>query len=114
MSQFFSPRNVAIGVGLGGLLFAVPRVMEGKKIETFGSQNIAERYSAGGGTKTHLPGVATPRAGDPDNESSRKMNGHTGIGTKAFKENHEDQKVGDPGAIGKAWHQSQYGSDKGK
>ncbi|EGP86283.1 unnamed protein product [Zymoseptoria tritici ST99CH_1A5] len=112
--SFFTPRNFAIGAGsVAAIAYIVPKLTGGKPIETFGSQNIADRYSAGGGSKTHLPGAATPRGeGNPDNVTSNQTN-PKGVDTKHFKENHSDQKQ-DNSPAGKVWQNSMYGNDKGK
>lgn len=64
-------------------------------------------------TCTNRARLTIAKAGNSDNVTSNQVNG-TGIGTQAFKERHEDQKPGEPSAIGKVWNQSQYGNDKGK
>ncbi|SMQ52150.1 unnamed protein product [Zymoseptoria tritici ST99CH_3D7] len=104
--SFFTPRNFAIGAGsVAAIAYIVPKLTGGKPIETFGSQNIADRYSAGGGSKTHLPGAATPRGeGNPDNVTSNQTN-PKGVDTKHFKENHSDQKQ-DNSPAGKVWQNS--------
>ena len=53
-------------------------------------QNIESRYSAGGGSQTHLPGAATKR-GDYDNVVPN-IDSHKGVGTKHFQEKVADQK----------------------
>lgn len=37
-----------------------------------------------------------------------------GIGTPHFDEKHADQKMGESGAVGKAFNAAHYGNDKGK
>jgi len=55
-----------------------------------GVKNIEDRYSSGGGAKTHLPGSATPLG------RSDLVTGNTeqqqGIGTEKFAKSQGDQK----------------------
>ncbi|KAK4499924.1 hypothetical protein PRZ48_008110 [Zasmidium cellare] len=110
MPRLFTPRNVAIGgAAAGAVLYFWPK---SKPIETFGTQNIANRMSAGGGTHTHTPAVATPR-GKPDQTVSPQSN-PTGIDTPHFVNNVADQKAHDQAGPKKALNQAVYGQDKGK
>jgi len=62
----------------------------GNIFRTPGVENIENRYSAGGGAKTHLPGSATPLG------RSDLVTGNTehqqGIGTEKFAKSQGDQK----------------------
>ncbi|MCJ1366290.1 hypothetical protein MMC16_005418 [Acarospora aff. strigata] len=78
---------------------------------TPGVQNIENRFSSGGGTKTHIPGAATKR-GDADNTVSSREGDH-GIGSDKFREKVGEQKP-DPSGFDKAWNKMNYGQDKGK
>lgn len=49
-------------------------------------QNIENRFSAGGGTKTHVPGAATKRGDSDQVESRAKGGGNQGIGSDKFRE----------------------------
>ena len=57
---------------------------------TPGVQNIENRYSSGGGKKSHLPGAATPRG------SSEKQDADTqkeqGLGSQGFEERVGEQR----------------------
>jgi len=57
---------------------------------TTGVQNIEKRYSAGGGSATHQPAVAT-KLGSHDDQSGNVEEGK-GIGTPYFRENYSEQK----------------------
>ncbi|KAI5194960.1 hypothetical protein E4T39_08444 [Aureobasidium subglaciale] len=80
--------------------------------ETQGSKNIGARWSAGGGSDVHTPGVATTRGNAEDTQE--KQDGPSGINTEHFKENQASQRPGEPGPFDKAWNKSHYGTDKGK
>ena len=53
------------------------------------------------------------RVDDTKNTTSRQMD-PTGVDSAKFKDRHADQKIGEPGVVGKAWNQAHYGNDKGK
>merc|ERR1712014_43992 len=116
MSGFFRPRNLAIAAGgLGAAVVFFPTsTPAGNVFETPGVRNIGDRYSAGGGSTTHIPGVATKR-GDPSNNSSPNET-PTGVDTPFFQERQAEQKVGTSGKLGSAYHAAHYGeaNSKGK
>ena len=60
MNGLFRPRNLAIVGGLAGAVYVVPSLMP-NVFETQGTKNIGDRWSVGGGSNTHTPGVATKR-----------------------------------------------------
>ena len=101
--------------------------------ETQGVKNIADRYSSGGATSTHTPGVATPRGDDSPQppsspKSPRKADDENvcvcvgnaaaqntpmdqkGAGTHRFNEKFADQKPEEPNAVGKAFGKAHLGS----
>ncbi|KAI9880400.1 MAG: hypothetical protein M1830_003440 [Pleopsidium flavum] len=78
---------------------------------TPGVENIENRFSSGGGTKTHIPGAAT-RRGDSENVSSGAQKDQ-GIGSDKFREKVGEQKP-DGSGFDKAWNKMNYGQDKGK
>merc|ERR1711879_573687 len=86
----------------------------GNVFETPGVRNIGARYSAGGGSTTHVPGVATKR-GDPESNTSPNET-PTGVDTPFFQDRQAEQKVGTPGKLGAAYHAAHYGdaNSKGK
>ncbi|CAK4029523.1 Hypothetical predicted protein [Lecanosticta acicola] len=113
MSKFLTPRNAAIFAGVAGAaVFFLPSAKNAKPIETFGTQNIANAYSRGGGSHTHLPGVATPR-GNAEQTASSQIN-PKGIDTPHFIENVADQKAHDQAGVKKMLNKSVYGQEKGK
>lgn len=57
---------------------------------TQGVKNIEDRYSSGGGSKTHLPGSATP-LGNSDNVTGNTMK-QQGKGTPTFEKESKEQK----------------------
>ncbi|KAF7188165.1 hypothetical protein HII31_10450 [Pseudocercospora fuligena] len=115
MSKILTPLNAAIGAGVVGVIAYLGSKRTGP-IETFGSQNIADRYSAGGASKTHAPAVATKRGGDPDHVTSNQLN-PKGIDTEHFKEHQAGQKAVESGGgapFGKTLNESAYGHKGGK
>ena len=62
----------------------------GNLFRTPGVKNIENRYSAGGGAKTHLPGAATP-LGDSERVDGN-MDKHQGISSDKFREQIGEQK----------------------
>ncbi|RMY67684.1 hypothetical protein D0863_07624 [Hortaea werneckii] len=120
MSGFFRPRNLAIAAGgLGAVVVFFPTsTPAGNVFETPGVRNIGARYSAGGGSTTHVPGVATKRGvgvGDPESNTSPNET-PTGVDTPFFQDRQAEQKVGTPGKLGSAYHAAHYGeaNSKGK
>nr|POF18335.1 hypothetical protein CFP56_78336 [Quercus suber] len=115
-----SRRNILIGAGVvGAAVFLFPRTTAkanpvGNVFDTPASQSVGDRYSAGGGSNTHLPGAATRRGDASQTHSSQET--HNGVGTPAFQDKHGDQKVIETSSVGKAFHNAQYGelNDKGK
>jgi len=63
--SFFRPRNIAIitAVPVAAYLYSTVRggTLPINPLETPASKSIGERWSAGGGTTVHTPGVATRR-----------------------------------------------------
>ncbi|EME79975.1 uncharacterized protein MYCFIDRAFT_56530 [Pseudocercospora fijiensis CIRAD86] len=115
MSKILTPRNAAIGAGVVGVI-AYLGSKRTAPIETFGSQNVANRFSAGGASKTHTPAIATKLGGDPDHVTSNQMN-PKGIDSKHFKEHIVPQKAGESGGgapFGKTLNESAYGHKDGK
>lgn len=120
MAKFLTPRNLAIGGGLGAAVLLFPRTRQtvnpvgeqnSNVFETPGVKNIGERYATQGGTETHMPGVATPR-GSTEKQTSPQdtMNGTT---SGKFKDRIADQKQ-DPNIVGKSLNQATLGVEKGK
>ncbi|KAF2084199.1 hypothetical protein K490DRAFT_68983 [Saccharata proteae CBS 121410] len=116
MSSFLkSYKPVWVVAGALGLMYAVPKLSgdTSSVFETQASQAIGDRYSAGGGSTTHLPATATKR-GDPNNVVPRHNN-PKGIDTEHFKENVSSQRPGEPGPFDKSWNKTHYGgNEKGK
>nr|OQO24552.1 hypothetical protein B0A51_06801 [Rachicladosporium sp. CCFEE 5018] len=112
-----SRRNLIVAAGVVGAgLFFFPRAaakVTPNAFETPGVKNIGDRYSAGGGTKTHLPGVATPRGNAEAVTSNQEtMNG---VGTPAFEAKHGDLKSPKmDNTASKAYRNAMLGNDKGK
>ena len=83
----------------------------GASLKTPGVGSIEDRFSSGGGTKNHTPGVATPRGSydqvEPRTEKSK------GVGTDHFEDKVAGQKP-DPSGFDKAWNKMNYGKEKGK
>ncbi|KAF2797779.1 hypothetical protein K505DRAFT_322303 [Melanomma pulvis-pyrius CBS 109.77] len=75
-------------------------------------QNIEDRFSSGGATPTHTPGVATKLGSSTDNES-RAAGGHKGPDSEHFKNHISDQKP-DAGLYPEKFYEQQYNSPKGK
>ncbi|KAI4844741.1 hypothetical protein E4T44_06026 [Aureobasidium sp. EXF-8845] len=80
--------------------------------ETQGTRNIADRWSAGGGSDVHTPGAATPRGNSAATTPNQKD--PKGINTEHFQEHQISQRPGEPGAFDKQWNKSHYGTEKGK
>ncbi|KAF2725683.1 hypothetical protein K431DRAFT_281046 [Polychaeton citri CBS 116435] len=108
MSGLIRPRNLLIAGGLGAAVYLSPI----NPFHTPGVQNVTDRYSAGGGSHNHQPGVATQR-GRADITSSDQIS-PKGADTKHFEENVASQKVGTPGPVAKAFNETQLGQSKGK
>lgn len=51
--------------------------------------------------------------GNAANVQSPQVNAK-GIDSAAFKDSKSDQKVNEPGSVGKAFYSAQYGNEKGK
>ena len=64
MAQYLKPRYIAIAGAGAAAIFLFPRTTAkvapiANVFETPAVKNVGDRYSAGGGTNTHLPAVAT-------------------------------------------------------
>ncbi|PSK43666.1 hypothetical protein C1H76_1581 [Elsinoe australis] len=123
MSGLFRPRNLAIAAG-GGLaaFYIFPKTSAAKinPLNTTGTQNIEERWSAGGGSGKHTPGVATPRGASPDSRNA-ELTGNDQIKPKGlpynhYKDNISDQKVdvAKPNKLTEKWWETHHGNEKGK
>lgn len=79
MAYLFKSKPVWVVGGALSLFYLVPRLSGNKEnvFETPATQNIADRWSAGGGTPTHTPAQATKR-GDPSHVDSPRE-GATGM-----------------------------------
>ena len=74
--------------------------------ETPAVQNVGDRFSAGGGTQTHTPAIASPKnAKDTSTPHQQK-----GVGTVEFDEKHMSQRPGEPGGPGKAFRRAHLGN----
>ncbi|KAK3053200.1 hypothetical protein LTR09_005826 [Extremus antarcticus] len=118
------PRNLAIAGAVGGVCFLglFPRTRKqilpegvSDTIETPAMKQIGDRHSAGGGTNTHTPAVATRRgeSGDPSHNESNQVQ-MKGAGTVHFNEKVADQKVDTQTGPEKMLNKSYYGSENGK
>ncbi|PNS20513.1 hypothetical protein CAC42_5963 [Sphaceloma murrayae] len=123
MSGLFRPRNLAIAGGAGVFAFFVlPRTSAAKlnPMNTPGVQNIEDRWSAGGGSDKHTPGVATPRGGSPGSGNSELTGNNQvnprGLPTSHYKDNVSDQKVdsAQPNKLTEKWWDTHHGNTKGK
>ncbi|KAK7734555.1 hypothetical protein SLS57_000252 [Botryosphaeria dothidea] len=117
MANFLKNKAVWVVGTTVGVLYLVPKLSGNKNnvFETPGTQNIADRWSAGGGTPTHTPAAATKR-GDPNHVVSPREN-PADVTSKSFKENIASQRPREasvPESLEKAWHSSHYGQEKGK
>ncbi|KAM3414580.1 hypothetical protein BST61_g9738 [Cercospora zeina] len=117
MSKFFTGPNIIAGAGLTGAI--VYFASRGNMFETHGAQNVANAYSRGGGSKTHLPGVATKRGEQSDTDDTRsRQENPRGIDTEYFKENQASQKSdeykGGGAPFGKKLNEAAYGHKDGK
>ncbi|EME39221.1 hypothetical protein DOTSEDRAFT_47812 [Dothistroma septosporum NZE10] len=111
MSKLY--RNAAIAAAaVGAGIFLIPSSKKSVPLETFATQNIANAYSRGGGSDTHLPGVATTR-GKAEETMSNQINPR-GVDSKHFVENVADQKLDDKIGPEKALTKMAYGQEKGK
>ncbi|PSN65370.1 hypothetical protein BS50DRAFT_575402 [Corynespora cassiicola Philippines] len=75
------------------------------------TQNIEDRFSAGGASPTHTPGAATPR-GDSANVESGQMGASKGPDSEHFKQNISDQQS--QPVWPKKFYEQQYDNPKGK
>jgi hypothetical protein len=119
------------GVGFTYYMFMRPYWFP-NPYKTRGVQNIEDRFSSGGATATHTPGVATKLGthylgtffhgdlkcwyykwtGSTDN-TSRAEGGHKGPDSEHFKDNFGSQKT-DGGMYPDKFYEQQYNSSKGK
>ncbi|KAK3700131.1 hypothetical protein LTR37_016134 [Vermiconidia calcicola] len=127
MSGFITPRNVAIGGGILGAIFVIPRTMSqitpnapasnatnSDTMSTHGVQNIENRFSSAGGSKNHTPAAGTPM-GSESNITAHRQQESKGAGTPDFNKNHADQKdQRNQTGPEKVFNRTQLGSDKGK
>ncbi|USW57473.1 hypothetical protein Slin15195_G107920 [Septoria linicola] len=116
MSKFFTVPNVAAAAGLtGAVVYFASRE---NVFNTHGAENVANAYSRGGGSTTHLPGVATKRGTPGDAADTRSpQENPKGIDTDYFKEHHAQQKAGEAGGgapFGKKLNEASYGHKDGK
>ncbi|KAF2652079.1 hypothetical protein K491DRAFT_695903 [Lophiostoma macrostomum CBS 122681] len=82
--------------------------------KTPGTQNVEDRFTAGGGTPYHTPAVATKR-GDSKNTESRMETPKKGPDTEHFQERFDDQKLpSQPNVFPGKFYEQQLGNDKGK
>ncbi|KAE9972899.1 hypothetical protein EG328_004707 [Venturia inaequalis] len=112
-----NPRNLALaGVGVAGGIY----LLGINPFNSYGSQNIGNAWSRAGGSQTHSPAIATPlgtapsaaRGSTTDNKSNQVD--AKGVDSDHFKDNHMDQKVGQPGPIKRAMSNAHYGNENGK
>ncbi|QDS72829.1 hypothetical protein FKW77_006877 [Venturia effusa] len=104
-----NPRNLALaGVGVAGGIYFLGI----NPFNSYGSQNIGNAWSRAGGSQTHSPAIATPLGSTSDNKSNQLD--AKGVDSDHFKDNHMDQKVGQPGPIKKAMSNAHYGNENGK
>ncbi|OQO07450.1 hypothetical protein B0A48_07147 [Cryoendolithus antarcticus] len=114
-----SRRNLIIAAGVVGAgVYFFPRAAakvtpNANAFQTPGVTNIGDRFSAGGGSNTHTPGVATPRGNAAATTSNQEtMNG---VGTSAFEAKHGDMKSPKmDNTASKAYRNAMLGNDKGK
>ncbi|KAL8874672.1 MAG: hypothetical protein Q9174_000012 [Haloplaca sp. 1 TL-2023] len=78
-----------------------------------GVQNIEKRYSAGGGSKNHLPATGT-KTGDHDSVAPARQEGNKGMGSPYHQEKIGEQHPEKGSQFDKAWNKAQYGTEKGK
>ncbi|KAK8168138.1 hypothetical protein BKA80DRAFT_266151 [Phyllosticta citrichinensis] len=71
------------------------------------TKQVAEAFSAGGGTHTHTPAVATPRG--KRNEIHQHREGEGGLGSKHFHENFAAQRPDPPNPIAKKFNEAFLG-----
>ncbi|KAL1302241.1 hypothetical protein AAFC00_002664 [Neodothiora populina] len=114
MSFWSRPRNLAlIGGGLLALAFVPnPINTSNNPFQTQATQNVTNRFSSGGGSDVHTPGVATKR-GDASVTTNDQIN-PKGMNTEHYKELQADQRPGKPGPFDKAFNKSNYGHEQGK
>ncbi|EKG14644.1 hypothetical protein MPH_08117 [Macrophomina phaseolina MS6] len=94
MANFLRNKAVwAVSATVGALYF-VPKLTGNKSnvFETPGTQNIGNRWSAGGGAPTHTPAGATKR-GDPNSVEPSTHN-PADVTSKAFQDNIASQRPG--------------------
>ncbi|KAF2142098.1 uncharacterized protein K452DRAFT_270839 [Aplosporella prunicola CBS 121167] len=115
MSFLKSKAVMAVGATVG-ILYLVPKFSGNSSnvFETPGSKNIADRWSAGGGSTTHTPAAATRRGDPQDTESRAEQSARTGVDSEHFKEHLISQRPGEPGPFDKNWNKAHYGTEKGK
>ncbi|KAF2499861.1 hypothetical protein BU16DRAFT_480839 [Lophium mytilinum] len=108
----FTPRNirnVAIGAGCVGtaFYFAPANIFRTKAVK-----RIEDRWSSGGGARTHTPATGTKR-GDPNDETPRHADAK-GVDTEYFKENFSSQTAKGSGIWPEKFYESHYNNPKGK
>ncbi|QIX00921.1 hypothetical protein AMS68_006438 [Peltaster fructicola] len=109
-----SRRNILLlgGVAAGAYFLWPKQTISSNPFETQGVRNVGNAFATGGGTTTHTPGVATTRGDSTANTSPQEQ--MKGVGTAHFDDKHAAQKVGEPGAIEKAYRGAHSGNEKGK
>ena len=69
-------------------------------------QNVGDRFSAGGGTQTHTPAIASPKnVKDTSTPHEQK-----GVGTAHFDEHQMGMRPEKPSVAGKAFSQAHLGN----
>lgn len=99
-----------IGTAAGIAAVATLAFTYGNPFRTPAVKQIEQRYSAAGGTATHMPGVATPR-GNESNISS-PANQPSGPSSSGFKDNVSDQRK-DTSTVTAKFREAHYGNPKG-
>ena len=93
-------KSITLYSGLGALQYTGLNPVS-NILRTPGVENIEKRYSAGGGSKNHLPGAATP-LGNHDAVDGNVQK-HQGVGSEKFLNSISDQK---PDVSGSSFCQS--------
>ncbi|KAG8623076.1 hypothetical protein KVT40_008052 [Elsinoe batatas] len=117
MSGPFNRRNLAMAGATGlAAYFVIPRTSASKlnPMVTPGVKQIEDRWSSGGGTTKHTPGVATPRGNSKLNEPDQ-IKGR-GLPTEHYKNNVSDQKPWPeyPNKMTEKWWETHYGRSDGR